>query len=57
MNITTIITSVRNWAEKLGGELWHLGELVTRRNMVIDVSLTKNKLISQLSTILQILEL
>lgn len=29
--------SVRNWAEKLGGELWHFGELVTRKKMVIDV--------------------
>ncbi|XP_045467080.1 voltage-dependent calcium channel subunit alpha-2/delta-3-like isoform X2 [Harmonia axyridis] len=27
---------VRNWAQKLGGELWHFGELVTRRTMVID---------------------
>lgn len=33
-----LLRRVRNWAEKLGGELWHLGELVTRRNMVIDVS-------------------
>ncbi|XP_031332073.1 voltage-dependent calcium channel subunit alpha-2/delta-3 isoform X2 [Photinus pyralis] len=31
-----LATIVRNWAEKLGGELWHFGELVTRRNMVID---------------------
>ncbi|KAK9874143.1 hypothetical protein WA026_002498 [Henosepilachna vigintioctopunctata] len=27
---------VRNWAQKLGGELWHFGELVTRRSMVIE---------------------
>ncbi|XP_017771996.1 PREDICTED: voltage-dependent calcium channel subunit alpha-2/delta-3 isoform X2 [Nicrophorus vespilloides] len=25
---------VRNWAEKLGGELWHFGELVTRKKLV-----------------------
>lgn len=33
-----IFFRVRNWAQKLGGELWHFGELVTRRTMVIDVS-------------------
>ncbi|XP_065173091.1 voltage-dependent calcium channel subunit alpha-2/delta-3 isoform X3 [Atheta coriaria] len=27
---------VRNWAEKLGGELWHFGELVTRRSTVVE---------------------
>ncbi|KAJ8956284.1 hypothetical protein NQ318_015020, partial [Aromia moschata] len=27
---------VRNWAQKLGGELWHFGELVTRRTKVKD---------------------
>ncbi|RZC33440.1 hypothetical protein BDFB_011957, partial [Asbolus verrucosus] len=27
---------VRMWAQKLGGELWHFGELVTRRTMVIE---------------------
>ncbi|KAF7266188.1 hypothetical protein GWI33_020469 [Rhynchophorus ferrugineus] len=27
---------VRNWAQKLGGELWHFGDLVTRRNKVKD---------------------
>lgn len=29
---------VRNWATKLGGELWHFGDLVTRQNRVRDVS-------------------
>ncbi|KAJ8969624.1 hypothetical protein NQ317_002430 [Molorchus minor] len=27
---------VRTWAEKLGGELWHFGELVTRKTKVKD---------------------
>ncbi|XP_018575433.1 voltage-dependent calcium channel subunit alpha-2/delta-3 [Anoplophora glabripennis] len=27
---------VRNWAQKLGGELWHFGELVTRKTKVKD---------------------
>ncbi|CAH0548637.1 unnamed protein product [Brassicogethes aeneus] len=27
---------VRNWAQKLGGELWHFGDFVTRRSKVID---------------------
>ncbi|KAF5291746.1 hypothetical protein FQA39_LY14234 [Lamprigera yunnana] len=31
-----LATIVRHWAEKLGGELWHFGELVTRRNLVIE---------------------
>jgi hypothetical protein len=28
---------VRSWAQKLGGELWHVGELVTRRTRVNEV--------------------
>lgn len=34
---------VRNWATKLGGELWHFGELVTRKNKVKDVSINKKR--------------
>lgn len=29
---------VQGWAEKLGAELWHLGDYVTRRDDVIEVS-------------------
>ncbi|XP_022904961.2 voltage-dependent calcium channel subunit alpha-2/delta-3 isoform X1 [Onthophagus taurus] len=27
---------VRNWSEKLGGELWHFGDLVTRRHQAME---------------------
>lgn len=32
------MTSIKSWADKLGVELWHLGNFITRRKEVQDVS-------------------
>lgn len=32
------LCSVKSWADKLGIELWHLGNFITRRKEVQDVS-------------------
>lgn len=33
-----LLCSVKSWADKLGIELWHLGNFITRRKEVQDVS-------------------
>lgn len=38
-SIQLVTHSVKAWADKLGIELWHLGNFITRRKEVQDVSL------------------
>lgn len=38
VSIVCFICRIRSWAEKLGVELWHAGDYITRRKSVQDVS-------------------
>ncbi|XP_072393031.1 voltage-dependent calcium channel subunit alpha-2/delta-3 isoform X1 [Diabrotica undecimpunctata] len=44
---------VKNWATKLGGELWHFGDLVTRQNRVRDSFKETNLVVEDGEALLQ----
>ncbi|XP_057651112.1 voltage-dependent calcium channel subunit alpha-2/delta-3 isoform X2 [Diorhabda carinulata] len=44
---------VKNWATKLGGELWHFGDLVTRQNRVRDSFKETNLVVEDGEVLLQ----